>query len=210
MTDFNFKPKQGRQDFGWYNLNGLPHFDGPEQPQFVTFRLFDSLPAQVVEKLRTSTKSDAAFRKRIERYLDSGFGECWLRDGKIAGIVRDALKYNDRKTYDLIAWVLMPNHVHVVLQPRPAMHLPDIVHSIKSFSAQMANRALGRTGQFWQHESFDRYIRDRRHLAAAIRCTEMNPVKAGLCKDPEEWTFSSAFERQKEMNGKQGCLPSSQ
>lgn len=195
MTDFNFKPKLTRDDFGWYNLDSLPHFDGPEQTQFVTFRLFDSLPAAVAEKLRKETANDPVYRKKIEKYLDSGFGKCWLRQARIAMIVRDAIKFNVGKTHDLYSWVIMPNHGHVLLSPRPGSHMPDILHSIKSFSAQMANRALGRSGQFWQHESFDRYIRDRRHFVAVIRYIEMNPDKAGLCSSPDEWEFSSAYER---------------
>ncbi|MGD9587991.1 MAG: transposase [Pyrinomonadaceae bacterium] len=195
MTDYNFNPKRSRDEFGWYNLDKLPHFDGPEHPQFVTFRLADSLPAAVAEKLRKEAIDDPAYRKKIERYLDSGNGSCWLRQPKIAAIVRDAIKFSDRIAHDLYSWVIMPNHAHVLLSPRPGIHLPDILHSIKSYSAQMANRALGRRGRFWQHESFDRYIRDRRHFVAVIRYIEMNPIKAGLCKMPEDWEFCSAYER---------------
>jgi len=195
MTDYNFKPKRSRDEFGWYNLDNLPHFDGPEHPQFVTFRLFDSLPAAVAEKLRKEAIDDPAYRKKIEKYLDSGFGQCWLRRARIAGIVREAIKFNDENTHDLYSWVIMPNHAHILLSPRPGIHMPDILHSIKSYSTQMANRALGRRGQFWQHESFDRYIRDRRHFVAVVRYIEMNPVKAGLCSSPDEWEFSTAYER---------------
>ncbi len=195
MTDYNFKPKLTREDYGWYNLENLPHFDGPEQTQFVTFRLYDSLPEDVVARLRATTNKDHEYRKRVEKYLDSGCGQCWLRKAKIASIVRDAIKYNEGKTHDLFSWVIMPNHGHILIKPKPGIHIPDIMHSVKSFSAQMANRELGRSGQFWQHESFDRYIRNFKHFHAVIRYIEMNPVKAGLCDNPEDWEFSSAFER---------------
>lgn len=194
MTDFNYKPKLNRTDWGCYNQAYLPHFDAPQKLQFVTFRLFDSMPQTVLDRFRTEATQNSEFRKSIEHYLDSGFGECWLRRKDIAEQVRDALKFNDKIKYDLISWVIMPNHVHLLLTPKKNVHLPNILHSIKSFTAQMANKLLQRNGQFWQHESFDRYIRNYKHFAAVVRYIEQNPVKAGLCDAAEEWTFSSAFE----------------
>ena len=87
----------------------------------------------------------------------------------------------------------MPNHVHLLLIPSPGVHLPEILHSIKSYSAQKANEFLGRTGVFWQRESFDRYIRNEQHFRNVIKYIEENPVKARLCKTPGEWAFGSAY-----------------
>jgi REP element-mobilizing transposase RayT len=194
MTDHNFKPKLSRDDFGWYNKRRLPHLDADVYSQFVTFRLSDSMPEEVLERWRKEGMGDAAFRKRIEHYLDAGYGECWLDRPDVAKIVREALYFHHNKNYFLDSWVLMPNHAHILFTPLAGVHLPVLMHSIKSYSAQMANKILGRQGQFWQHESFDRYIRDTRHFAAVRRYIEHNPVKAGLCKRPEEWRFSSAYE----------------
>ncbi len=140
-------------------------------------------------------RADAERRKRIEAALDAGSGQCWLRDAKIAGIVEDALHYFDSERYRLQAWVVMPNHVHVLLTLLEGHSLSSIVHSWKSFTAKEANRALGREGQFWQVEYFDRFIRNEKHFVAALEYIELNPVKAGLCAKREDWEFSSARRR---------------
>ncbi len=193
--DYNFKPKLTREDYGWHCRGYLPHFDGPQQPQFITFRLFDSMPQKLLKKWRNEITDDVEFRKKIEAYLDAGHGECWLRNEAVASLVRDSLSFHDGEKYRLISWVLMPNHAHVLLSPFEDIHLPDILHSIKSYTAQEANKLLGRKGQFWQRESFDRYIRNENHFLAVIRYIENNPVKAGLCDRPEEWPFSSASKK---------------
>jgi REP element-mobilizing transposase RayT len=195
IFDNNFKPKKGKDDFGWHSRQTLPHLDAEAWTQFVTFRLYDSMPQSLLDKWRTESASDAQFRKKIERYLDSGMGECFLTDPAVAKVVEDAIKFHAGTKYLLHAWTLMPNHGHLMITPLAKMHLPDIMHSIKSFSAQMANRILRRSGHFWQHESFDRYIRDPRHFNAVVRYIEMNPVKAGLCDKPEDWRFGSAYEK---------------
>lgn len=195
IFDNNFKPKKDRGDYGWHSRQKLPHMDAESWTQFVTFRLHDSMPQSLLDRWRKESVSDAQFRRSIEKYLDAGVGECFLANPSVAGIVASSIKFHAGKKYDLHAWVLMPNHGHLMLTPRAKMHLPDIMHSIKSYSAQMANKLLGRSGQFWQHESFDRYIRNRRHFNAVVRYIEMNPVNAGLCGKPEEWKFGSAYER---------------
>jgi putative DNA methylase len=194
MTDFRFKPKTSKESFGW-TVRKLRHFDGPLSAQFVTFRLFDSLPKYVIEMWRAECSAKADFRRRIERYLDNGHGECWLRVAEIASVVAGAITYHAGIRYDLAAWVIMPNHVHMLIRLYENQHLPVVLHSIKSFSAQSSNKILGRKGQFSQHESFDRYIRGPRHFAAVVKYIENNPVKTGLCSLPSEWQFSSAFNR---------------
>lgn len=193
MTNHNFKPKLDREDYVWHKRGYLPHFDGPQSTQFVTFRLCDSLPKAVVEKWCSEGSADVVIRKRIEKYLDAGYGECWLRQKQAADVVRDSIKFFDKIKYDLKAWVIMPNHVHILISLYEKVHLPEVLHSIKSFSAKEANKVLNRTGQFWQKESFDRYIRDFRHFASVVKYIENNPVKAGLCQTPEKWEYSSAY-----------------
>ena len=95
--------------------------------------------------------------------------------------------------YLLFAWVIMPNHVHLLLRPLPGFSLEQIAHSFKSYTGLMANRVLGREGTFWMREPFDRYMRDSDHFERTVRYIENNPVKAGLCARPEDWEFSSAW-----------------
>ncbi|MEQ1604304.1 MAG: hypothetical protein ABL999_05490 [Pyrinomonadaceae bacterium] len=91
MTDFNFKPKLGRDEYGWYGAGHLPHLDAEGFTQFVTFRLADSLPRVLIEKLKRESDDDVAYRKAIEERLDAGLGECWLAKPEIASLVQDAL-----------------------------------------------------------------------------------------------------------------------
>ena len=86
----------------------------------------------------------------------------------------------------------MPNHLHLILTPNAEYQLSGILHSLKSYTAHEANRILGREGQFWQDDYFDRYIRDAKHFAAAVAYVESNPVKAGLCRRIDDWPYGSA------------------
>ncbi len=196
--DYNFQPKGFRSNLGWYNRGYIPHFDGGEIPQFLTFRLFDSLPQKVVEKWREDAKDQGEegkviFRKNVENYLDKGFGECFLKDERVAEMAQNSLLFHHDKKYRLLSWVVMPNHIHTLATPFEKTELREITHSIKSYTAHEANKLLNRKGQFWQHESFDRYVRNRKHFVNVIEYIENNPVKAGLCEKPEDWKFSSAF-----------------
>ena len=193
----SFKPRTGQDDFGRYNRGYLPHLDLPGRSQFLTFRLFDSMPQEVLDRWRGEATNDIQFRKKVEKYLDAGHGSCWLRHPDVASMVCDSLKFHHGKKYDLESWTLMPNHGHILLTPFDGFHLDEIEHSIKSYTANQANKLLGRTGRFWATESFDRYIRDERHFNAVIRYIENNPVKAGLCRSPRDWPFSSKAENWK-------------
>jgi len=150
------------------------------------------MPQDLLDKWRIEAKTDAAFRRRVERFLDSGFGECWLKEEEVATMVQNSLLFHHEKKYRLNAWVVMPNHAHVLLTPLSGNHLDTILHSIKSYTAHEANKMLGRTGQFWQPESFDRYIRNEKHFAAVVRYIHQNPVKARFCKESKDWKYSSA------------------
>ena len=189
MVNYNFQPRGLKSEFGWHSRGYIPHFDGGEVTQFITLRLCDSMPQNVLKKWKETAATDAEFRKRVEIYLDSGYGECWLKNEGVAELVQNSLLFNDKNKYRLISWVVMPNHVHMLLTPLENEHLDEILHSIKSYTAQESNRLLNRMGQFWQHESFDRYVRNERHFDNVIRYIKENPVKAGLCARPEEWRF---------------------
>jgi len=176
---------------GWHSRGYLPHFDSPETIQFVTFRLADSLPRQVVEALRL--RDDAL--ARVDGELDGGLGACWLRRPEIASIVQDALLHFDGTRYRLLAWCLMPNHVHVVVEMAGHASLSDILRSLKSFTARRANTRLGRAGAFWHADYFDRFIRDEGHFFRTVDYVEQNPVKAGLVERAIDWPWSSARDR---------------
>jgi REP element-mobilizing transposase RayT len=178
----------------------LPHWDVPGGTYFVTYCLCDALPGVVVERLRQQRAEleraiarDAAgptFSEhwRIERslvveaekHLDRGEGVCWLRDPDLARITAETFQVFDRKRYDLLAWVVMPNHVHVVVRLFSDWTIDRVVHSWKSYTSHECNRRLGRRGHFWQEDYFDRSIRDRAHLERAMTYVARNPVKAGL------------------------------
>jgi REP element-mobilizing transposase RayT len=179
---------------GWHSRGYIPHFDHPGMVQGITFRLADSLPTHIHATIakEIETADSPTKRIRMEAYLNAGYGSCHLRDPRIARIVEDALLHFDGVRYRLIAWVIMPNHVHVLIEVFEGYSLGRIVHSWKSYTANKANQILGRSGQFWFREYFDRYIRDERHLGNAVEYIHDNPVNAGLVKAPEDWPFSSA------------------
>jgi REP element-mobilizing transposase RayT len=200
MTELSRKPVS---TLGWHSRGYLPHFDGGELAQFITFRLHDSLPRDILIrwkeelKLEMSAEAESIMRRRIEAYLDQGHGSCYLRKHDIAEMVQKALLFHDRTKYRLAAWVVMPNHVHILPTPAAGYGLAEIMHSIKSFTSNEANKMLDRAGRFWQKEYFDRFIRNPRQFARTIAYIENNPVKANLCDRPEDWPFSSARFRKK-------------
>ena len=199
---------------GVHSRGYLPHVKREGASYFVTFRLADSLPQEVLldlkhrwsgqmEKLATTDADgreevDKELRRQVGRYLDQGAGECHLRLPEIANMVADALKFFHDKQYVLDEWVVMPNHVHLILWPMPNRTLSDILKSRKRQTARQANLIMGRTGErFWQPEPYDHWIRNDAEKARIRRYIRNNPVAAGLCKAPEEWRWSSAWGREK-------------
>lgn len=191
---FDPREKAGRRK---HSRGYLPHFDVYQATQFVTFRLADSMPQDLLKQwgveLESGLITDVELRKRIEHYLDNGYGSCSLRDPRIARLLRETLLKWNADRYQLVAWVIMPNHVHILIRLLGENLLSEVMHSIKSYTAHQANKLLGRTGRFWSVESFDRYIRNAEHFHSTAKYIEENPVKAGLCSGPEDWEFSSAF-----------------
>lgn len=167
-------------------------------PQFVTFRLADSLPAEKLLQWRQELshlprdEKEAEYQRRIEEYLDRGEGDVWLSVPEVAVGVQNAFLHFDGERYELHAWVVMPNHVHALFTPSEGQSLSAILHSWKSFTSKMANQLLGRRGDFWQEDYFDRFARNAEGFERFRFYIEMNPVTAGLCAEPEEWPYSSA------------------
>ena len=160
------------------------------------------LTAEQAEKLRapgagkpTARENiDREFQRQIERYLDRGAGECHLKRPEVAQIVIEALLHFHEQQYLLDEWVVMPNHVHLILWPMPNHTLSEILRSRKRHIARQANLILGRTGEsFWQHESYDHWIRNDEEKARIRRYIRNNQVTAKLCVSPEAWRGGSAY-----------------
>jgi REP element-mobilizing transposase RayT len=156
----------------------LPHWERTGSTYAVTFRLADSLPQDILESLEAIPRDARA--EKIEAWLDAGRGACWLRQDPVTQLVADALRHFDGSRYQLHAWCVMPNHVHAVVTPLGDHQLAEIVHSWKSFTANQANKLLGRTGTFWQAEYFDHLIRNDRDFGNSVEYVLNNPVRAGL------------------------------
>lgn len=177
----------------------LPHWEKEAGLYFITFHLADSLPRQVLEKISERYRVlEAAKRvgahllpdqktlvaeyspKKIEEYLDRGIGACSLRDPQIGELVANALRVWHGERYRLVAWCVMPNHVHVILRLFPGQELAATVRSWKTYTAKMANRILARAGTFWQREYYDRLIREEGEFDRAVEYVLSNPNRAGL------------------------------
>ncbi len=181
---------------GWYSSKELPHFDRAGVRQYVTYRLADSFPAARREEWRVlmAIEDDRERHRKLEHYLDLGHGACYLRNAPIAELVQRNLWHYDGRSYRLLAWVVMPNHVHAVIEVWQ-VPLGRILQAWKGYTAKEANKLLGREGTFWEDDYFDRYIRNEEHFRRVVRYVENNPVKAGLVSSPTEWPWSSAHFR---------------
>lgn len=179
----------------WHSRGYLPHLDRAGLVQSVTFRLADSLPASQADRWAeiSSLSPSAERRARADEWLDRGHGGCALREPVIADRLQQSLLHFDGSRCRLLAWCVMPNHVHALVEIWSGYPLHVLVKSWKSHTARAANARLGRHGAFWQPDYFDRFIRDPAHLRREIDYIEANPVKAGLVSRPEDWRWSSAY-----------------
>jgi len=180
----------------------LPHWTKDGSTYWITFRLADSLPQEKLTGWKAERDAwvrlhpepwddeqwkdyDERFGQRLESWLDAGSGECILRRPDVRAIVEKCLLHFDGQRYETIDWVIMPNHVHLLLRPQDGQSLSKILQGIKGVSAKECNAVLGRTGQtFWQEESYDHIVRSQAQLDHFIRYVADNPVKAKL-KDGE-------------------------
>jgi REP element-mobilizing transposase RayT len=213
----------------FYKRN-LPHYQPPGYMFFITLRLADSLPVQTIialkEERHKALKEIAGYdnievRKekykiyqsmyfgKFDKLLDnSSYGPKWLKEEKVAEVVKEAIHLREEKEYELVAFTIMPNHVHLVITPiiknvdrdlsRPlnsgdmnvALHTPivtEILRKLKGATSHDCNKILNRSGAFWQHESYDHVVRDEKELKRIVEYVLNNPVKAGLCEKREEW-----------------------
>ena len=175
----------------------LPHHEQSQATYFVTFRLADSVPQTLLQQWREEQdawlkfhpkpwdwKTEREYQRRFveerERWFDRGHGSCVLRDPTAAKIVSEALRFFDGERYHLDAFVVMPNHVHALVQPITNNSLSEILHTWKSFSANEINRATGGREKVWMHESYDHIVRDWEELLNWRRYIAANPEKARL------------------------------
>jgi len=136
-------------------------------------------------------EDDRERRTRLAAYLDQGKGDCTLRRPDIGALVDGAFRFYHGKRCELRAWVVMPNHVHVLFKVGDTP-MSRIVTDWKRYTAREANKVLGRSGPFWAADFWDTYIRDDGHELKARRYIENNPVQAFLVRDPRDWPWSSA------------------
>ena len=203
-----------------YYRRNLPHWQIAGEEYFVTIRLANSLPAGVIKDIQRqrreferTTQNKDKFRKvdkkqhekrlfkKYEELLDNPkSGPQWLGLNNVAKIVKESLHYRDGVEFDLYAYCIMSNHIHIVFrhlnrEVKSSDNLKlapvtNILKSFKSFTGLHANRALQRKGAFWQEESFDRIIRDEKELENVIAYTLNNPVKVNLVSEWEKWPHS--------------------
>ncbi len=182
----------------------LPHWTQDGATYAVTFRLGDSLPAPILKAWRAEREAlqeelkkkgeltaketqrlNELYSEKVEEWLDAGHGECHLKHPEVGAAVENALKYFHGERYTLYAWCIMPNHVHVLVEPLAGHKLEPILHSWKSFSANAANKILGRSGVFWMEEYYDHLVRDQEDFARQWHYVKDNPGKVEL----RNWPF---------------------
>jgi REP element-mobilizing transposase RayT len=169
----------------------LPHLYVIGQPLFVTFRLHGSLPISRAFPSKNLTSGEAFVA--MDRLLDQArSGPMFLKQPDIAHLVLASIEYGTEiGHYQMHAWVIMPNHVHLLFTPH--VSVSKLLGSLKGASAKRSNLLLSRTGQpFWQDESYDHLVRDGEEFRRIQRYIEHNPVAACLVARPEEYLWSSA------------------
>jgi putative transposase len=183
----------------------LPHWQPEGVPIFLTWRLYGSLPRGVRASDSLSTEGERFLA--IDREMDrASSGPTWLKDPRVASCFVDTLFLAEKKweLYQLFAWVVMSNHVHVLLRPHKPVR--EVTRAVKNTSAREANIILDRRGtRFWQDESYDHWVRDGKEFNRIVRYIEWNPVRAGLAEGVEQWLWSSAAPKYR--TGQVGDLP---
>ena len=175
----------------------LPHWQQGAKWCVSTWRLADSVPREIatqwhLEKTHwlethpvpwdeaTEAEYHRLFSTRMENWLNKGTGSCVLRIPENARIVAGALEHFNGRRCELAAYVVMPNHAHVLFRPIGGYDVPGIMKSWKGFTAFQINKRMGRKGKLWQAESWDRLIRNERHFYKTAEYIRLNPLMAGL------------------------------
>jgi putative transposase len=184
--------------------NKLPHWQQDGATYFLTFRLADAIPKAKCDQWlderdqwldrhpkpwtpEIETEYHNRFSSVIDRWLDAGHGSCVLREVEIRGMVESALRHFDQDRYSLHSWIIMPNHVHAPASLSRGWKLEQVLHSWKSYTAQRINQRLGKSGELWQEDSYNRLIRNAGHFANVVSYIKRNPEKARL--GDNSWTL---------------------
>lgn len=227
-----------QKDKTYYKRN-LPHYQPEGYTFFVTFRLAGSLPVTVIKKLKGDREKELKLisgiilqKQKAEKYyeyqrkyfgvfdrlLDSNKSSpMWLKEGGMAELVKEAIHFRDEKEYELIAYTIMPNHVHIVFTPititppvkivlrfaesqnepventrnsDSSYRVTKILQELKKHTALECNKILNRSGTFWHHESYDHVVRNIDELRRIVNYVLLNPVKANLVENREDWKWS--------------------
>jgi putative transposase len=219
----------------------LPHWYMAHAFHFVTFRLAGMIARDVLDEFQSRKESllqkappGSVHRERVHKqlfadydaYLDRNRSIHWLDSPSVAALMRRSLYFWHGKKYGLFSYCVMPNHVHILIQPFGSpppteaerelretgeyaderSPLAEIMHSLKSYTAHEANKLLGRTGRFWQHESYDHWVRDEDELEPIIAYINANPVAAGLADRPHEFEWCAAHDRYEYDRDQSGWL----
>ena len=222
-SPIKFIPFDERGECRVYYNGFLPHWRQAGCTYFVTFRLADSVPQNVVEQWRyerekwlnvrgiTTESADEMmsqwrrlspeerriferlFAGRLFSYLDRRRGQCLLRNSEVRSVVTKAMLHFDEERVETGDFVVMPNHIHALLTPLERFELENILHSIKSFTANQINSIVGRSGTVWMDESYDHIVRDAEELLRIQEYVRQNPGKAGLRGDEYEYRAAEYF-----------------
>jgi len=187
----------------WFSRGYLPHYHAPGKIQHVVICLVDAIPVKVIHRFHGfSNPQPHGLQKKpsIRAILDLGRGACLLKNRLAAGFVRDSILYGHPERYELHAWVVMPNHVHVLLKQNAEWSLGKVVSGWKRHTTKLMKvlpeaacyRKFDGSFQIWKPDYWDRYVRNSVEFEKLKRYIEANPVKAGLVQDPKLWPWSSA------------------
>jgi putative transposase len=172
-----------------FHIRRLPHTAEIGRPLFVTWRLYGSLPRN--RSFPQAATSGHAFLIMDRLLAEASAGPFYLKRADIAQMVVEAIQFRDPGQYVLHSFVVMPNHVHMLITPK--ISVAEIMQSLKRFTARQANRMLGLTGSpFWQDESYDRLVRSAEEFERIARYIEMNPVNAGLISECGQFPWCSS------------------
>ena len=156
----------------------LPHLDLAGHYQFITFRTYDSTD-KFLKKLSLQNKPNNKVQLEVDNYLDGSKNGAYLND-KVLKSLYDFFKSNDKILYELIAFSIMPNHVHLLF--KPLKNLPSVMHQIKGSSAKLINEIMEKRGKFWANEYYDRAIRNEKHFGIVYEYIKNNPLKLSEAK----------------------------
>lgn len=180
-----------------FHRRNLPHLYYDEGIYFITYHQANSIPISKLRQMQQVSDMSAfdKFKRLFMRYdkllaLDD-YGVSYLSNENIANICRDTLQFPNGKDYSLIAYCIMPNHVHLVFELiNRNKSISDIMKGVKGVSARRINKYLNRSGTFWQDESYDRLVRDDVELYFVIKYVLLNPVEANLVDDWQDWNYT--------------------